>query len=182
MPRRLKDLYPCDTCASPVEVRSRSEIQYARCRSCSERKRLLSLACSQTQIANGLYEKHNRAHEDPLVLAPFMFDAAERAITGAGALIQAARDHAANPAERANWVRIAISWSKWATSVNDSARRLLADLAPARAQLVEAPIEPIELTAPKVGHLRVMKAWVTRPSPAAPLPEVPPAPASPAPE
>jgi len=155
MSRRLKDLYPCDTCRTPVEVRCRAEIKHARCRPCSEYKSLLSSAAWRMQRANDLYEKHRRAHIDALEGAPFWLEAAEQALSGTVALIKAA-SMTPDPAERAKWVRIVITWSKWATAVNDSARHHLA----AEGVVPVAPVpdlpEPPKLSAPLMGHLKLI--------------------------
>lgn len=157
MSRRLKDLYPCDTCQTPVEVRCRREIEHARCRPCSERKRLLSNAAYRMQRANELYEKHRRSAtvEQLLEVAPFWLEAAEQALSGCVALTKAAA-MASDPAERAKWIRIALTWSKWATSVNDSARSHLAAEGVAVAAPVPTLPEPPKLSAPMMGHLKLI--------------------------
>lgn len=91
-----------------------------------------------------------------LELAPFMFEAAALAIEAAQAMARASREHAFGAAERAQFVRVAISWSKWATSVNDSMRAHLVAEGRAVAELVEPPPEPIVLSEPKAGHLSVI--------------------------
>lgn len=153
--RRLKDLYPCNTCQTPVEVRSRAEIPHARCAPCREYKRLLSQAAYRMQRANELYEKHRRGHDDALEAAPFWLEAAEQALSGSVALSKAAVK-ATDPAERAKWIRIVLTWSKWATSVNDSARAHLS----AEGIVPVAPVpdlpEPPTLSAPLMGHLKVI--------------------------
>lgn len=138
-------------------MRCRAEIKHARCEPCREYKRLLSCAAYDMQRANELYEKHRRSAtpEQLLEVAPFWFDAAEHALSGTEALIKAA-EKATDPAERAKWVRIAISWSKWATSINDSARAHLAAEGVLAVQPVPGLPEPPKLSAPLMGHLKVI--------------------------
>lgn len=157
MSRRLKDLYPCRHCSTPVEVRNRREIEYASCAPCREYRRLLSVSASRMQRAQKLYEEHRRSATPAQLLevAPFWLEAVEAASGGASALIKAANMTAA-AAERAKWVRIAISWSKWATAVNDSARHHLSAEGVLPAQLVPSLPEPPKLTAPLMGHLKVI--------------------------
>lgn len=158
MSRRLKDLYPCDTCGTGVEVCSRAEIKYARCRPCSEYKSLLHSAAWRMQRANDLYEKHRRGTtaDQLLEVAPLWLEASEQALSGVVALIKAA-NKATDPAERAKWVRIAITWSKWATAVNDSARHHLSAEGVVPVQLMPDLAEPPKLTAPLMGHLTVVR-------------------------
>lgn len=156
MSRRLKDLYPCDTCGAGVEVRCRNEIKYARCPPCREYKRHLSCAAYAMQRADKLYEENRRVPVgDLLRVAPLWLEAAERALAGAADLAKAA-NMTPDPAERAKWLRIVINWSKWATSVNDSARAHLAAEGVLAVQPVPDLPEPPKLSAPLMGHLKVL--------------------------
>ena len=126
--RRLKDLYPCVTCGVGVVVRCRAEIESARCAACSEYQRLLSSSALALDLAYRLYEKHRAAHSDVLDGAPFWLESAEHAIKGARLLVKAA-SRTADAAERAKWVRIAVSWSQWAARVNERATARLHEAA-----------------------------------------------------
>lgn len=161
MARRLKDLYPCNVCGVGVEVRSRADIQHARCAPCSEYKRLLSCSAYAAQRAQRLYDSHARTHDDVLDGAPWWLEAAGEAIKAAADLVKAAA-RTNDAAERAKWVRIALSWSKWGTSVNDRARAILSAQGVLPAVLVEAPPEPPQLSEPLRGHLTVVRGEVSR--------------------
>jgi hypothetical protein len=90
-----------------------------------------------------------------LEAVPFWMEAAEHALSGAVALTKAAHK-TTDPAERAKWVRIVISWSKWATAVNDSARHHLTSEGVTPVQLAPSLPEPPKLSAPLMGHLKVI--------------------------
>lgn len=154
MKRRLKDLYPCRFCQTPSEVECQREIENAMCPSCASRLSELRSASSFIERAHKLHAEHNGAHTEAMEVAPWMFEAAAHSLNAARHLLKAA---ALNPnaPERAHWVQISITWSKWGTSLAKSTRRHLTPLAGARLTVV-APPGPIELTPPKSGHLQLM--------------------------
>lgn len=154
MKRRLKNLYPCRFCQTPSEVESQRQIENAMCPTCSGRLSELQSASGLMERAHKLHKEHNGVHEDALEVAPWMFAAAAHSLNAARCLLKAAALNPSEP-ERAHWVRIAITWSKWGTSLTKSTRRHLSPLAGARLSVLPPP-GPIELTPPKRGHLQLM--------------------------
>lgn len=154
MKRRLKDLYPCRFCQTPAEVECLRDIENAMCPTCSGRLSALRSASTGMEWATKLHEKHNGVHEDVLEVAPWMFKASAAALGAARFLLEAAALNPSEP-ERAHWVQIAITWSKWGTSLAESTGEMLSGLAGDRLTVL-APPGPIELTPPKRGHLQLM--------------------------
>jgi hypothetical protein len=153
--RWLKDLYPCRYCTKPVPVRTRRDIEHACCERCSRRRSDLSIACHHWDRAKKLYKENNGKHDGWADALPPILEAAQLAFSAAERLTKAARLQD-NGRERAQWMRAALSWVKWARAIAEQVLEPMRELGAGELDVVEGMEAPIEPTAPKVGHLRLL--------------------------
>lgn len=125
--RRLVDKYPCRHCSTPVDVRSRREIEDASCARCTDLHRLLNVAGWRFKSANDLRKKHHRFTEEGLLEATAgLADAVEEAVAGAKALLLAvAKNDPAKTVENARWCRNARNWLGWSSRLAVNIAELL---------------------------------------------------------
>lgn len=115
MPTYLKTLYPCIGCKTPTLVRSRRDVEHARCRDCAETARLDSLLNSY-EARRVTHAKKAGAAKPGADSLPMWFEAASDACEVARyAVMVAAREP--DIRRKRHLGRLAEGRRKWAESV-----------------------------------------------------------------
>lgn len=153
--RRLKDLYPCRYCETPVEVRSRREIENACCARCSRRRSDVRLACWSMESANKALKASHRPIEDDLQWLTLVMEAIHKATEGAHWLALACKN-STDAREIASWHRVARSWLAWAAALSSQIDEDLREGGMGGLEVIE-PDGPAEVTPPRADHLRLVK-------------------------
>lgn len=144
MPTYLKTLYPCIGCKTPTLVRSRRDVEHARCRDCAETARLESCVNSQDWQRSRHAERAAKATDESQRLAAWFEAGAAACEVARYALLAAHRQR--DILKKRHLGRIAESRRGWA---EDLMRKLAHPLGEERSgwtgHLTVVSLEPVDV-------------------------------------